>query len=236
MTALPYNSLAWALGAVAMLVFGYKSRRSFQTAANPVSGYYAWFGFLVGTAMVLFSVPELLGLPDTVLIATYYASYFILFGGLIVQSKLDWYVLLRHRIRFAWIGWPVGLISAAAWLGMLGHSRIDRHPHVAGFFDPTFSVTLEAVLYLVVLLPMAWAFFLQTSKGGWLGRFKALVIGLTYVGISLSAAYDAVSLHNSDSLSDTWVNAAFFGIFLLANLLSSPAKKPETPPAIQPAA
>ncbi|HVE80948.1 MAG TPA: hypothetical protein VNA68_02295 [Candidatus Dormibacteraeota bacterium] len=215
----PFNSVAWVVGAAGTLLLSYKSYKNWQKNQDPFSKYLAWFGLVTGIGLAFLGIPPILSSDETWLRIPYLIGQDLVFLGFLVQARIVWWLYLHNKMSFGVpalvTAIPLLYASSQAWMG----SMVDRQPDFVTFVQPR-EVTVILGATLLVLFVATGLFFLWQVRrqASALAKIKASVIGMTYVIIGLSVGGHNLFYGYGTTPLSTVFNLGFF-IALIISLL-----------------
>lgn len=219
---LPLNTIGWGIGALAVLLFGYKSWRSYQSSGNYLSKYFGIFGLVMGTAFVLLSVPSFFTDSRDVLRATYLASDLLVYSGFLLQVPVLWFVGLKQSVRLPVLLVPAVAISAVGWVDNVRHFDVAVVGRIVEFYDSPLALQLQTALLFLIIIPTG-LFFLREGVREYTGgskraSAKSIIIGTAYVVVGFIVAINNLQARGIDSVESSITNIVIFSAMFIALL------------------
>lgn len=227
---IPINTIGWGMGALALLLFGYKSWSGYKDSGSYLNKYFGLFGFVMGAAFILLSVPSFFTKDTDVLRATYLASDLLVYTGFMLQVPILWFVGLKNRVRLSFLLTLAVSIAAVAWVDNVRHFDVVAAGKIVEFYDSVLSLQLQTSLLLLIIIPIGLFFLVQATKG-LLGRrrkqlvAKPFVIGIAYVVVGSIVAVNNMQDRGLDSVESGLTNIVVFTAMIIALLLPSAKRR-----------
>ncbi|HUY84928.1 MAG TPA: hypothetical protein VMU97_00220 [Candidatus Dormibacteraeota bacterium] len=184
----PISSFSWFIGGVACLLMGVKSLQSYRHSRVELSKYITWFSFIVGVALVFFSVPSFFTLDLRTLRLLDMVGEGFFYGSMIAQAAIVWCLILRSRIPMYVLTVPVGLLGLASWLYAIPKAIIYfSASNFITYLDPRFSTLVIATLMIFLFVPVGIYFLrLAPRQSGFKAVLNSVIFGMVYLGIGLT--------------------------------------------------
>lgn len=217
----PFNSLSWSVGSLAVLLFGYRSWLSWRQTGSQLSKYFGWFGFVLGTSLGFAALPAYFSTDGATLRTYFVLGDSLLYAALLIQARIMWFIGLKHKIAFGWILAPALVASAVSWVAELLGTSVNYSSDFLHFQYPQLSSWIIAAMLVGIILPGGIFFIREGLRAGSVhvsSTFKAVSIGLAYLLIGGSSAYNYAFHRGADTLESTTVNLVLF-VFMIAALL-----------------
>jgi len=179
MYPIPSNVLPYIIGVPVVTYFGWRALKNYRRLHNPLSGYFAWTGFLAGLTFTFWSLPLLFTRDSTVLAISNIIADFFLACLYIVNASLVYYLAIRGRISKHLFMSPFKILSIGGWLA----SSYGYWNNGVAVVDGLFTYTLPPVSLAVQVILLTNLFivgFLLLSKLSELstGRSRTSLIGI----------------------------------------------------------
>src|SRR5919109_5081872 len=113
---LPLNSVQWAVGSLAVGVFGIKNFVRYKQTHNYLNSSLAWFGITLAVGLALTSFAEFFTRDVGVLHTFNLVSEVFISAAFVIKSRLLWHMVLKNRIPYWIIFLPVLAIAVWGWI------------------------------------------------------------------------------------------------------------------------
>ena len=225
---LPLSSIAWFIGAVALIILGVKSLLGYRRSRVELSKYITWFALVVSVALFFFSVPSFFTLNLRTLLPLDMAGEGFFYGGMIAQAAIVWCLILRSRVNMYVLTVPVGLISLASWLYAIPRARIFfSAKDFVTYLDPRFSTLVIAGLMIFLFVPVGIYFLrLAPRQSGFKAVLNSVVFGLVYLGIGLINGGFEIATGQVMTPTSVFGIILFFIFLLVVAIWPRPNSKP----------
>lgn len=213
---IPLNAIAWSLGVPGGAIFTYKTARIYVNQRNPLAGLYSIVFGLLMLSFCFFGFPGWFTHDTKALTLAYYFADFFLLASFIAQAYLLWFVGLKTRInKWAILGPTILLITTIFVLDLMG-SRSFYQPNLILNVDPTLSLGLKTILYLIIPWPLAYFIIrIGTQQTSAAAQAKSIIIGLAYFALSTGSVFSNIFDNGADTISSSSINIVCFIIFFI---------------------
>ncbi len=229
MIHVPINAITWSLGAAALYTFAWKSWRSYRWTKNPLARMYLVLGLTFGTGLFFFGVPGLFTQNLHILRYTYFLADLFVQISLQAALWLLWFLGLRNQVRLYYIylvsiPFSAVLMTLQALTSQVG---LSQSPYLIVYTDKPAVLILKSIIYLAVAMPIGYFLIHQVpSQVSLRAKLKSLMAGMTFILVGLAATINNIFDKGSDTADSAIIVAGFFIIFLIVQLMRSPASSP----------
>lgn len=217
---IPLNTYCWLVGAATLIVLGTKSVVGYRKSRLQLSKYMAWFSWVFLPCLLAFSVPALFTLDPGTILTTSLIGEFFFFMGLVAQSAILWFLILRRYVPVYYVTVPTALIGAACWLYDIPNSRIVLEQGFINYYDPRIVSIIIAVMMTVLFVPVGVYFIRAASMQSSLkATIASFALGMMYIGIGLSTASEELIARQLLTPYSAVVNLIIAAVVLVSLLL-----------------
>jgi hypothetical protein len=222
---IPINSISWLFGALACFALGIKSLLAYRKSYNLLTKYIAWFGMIMGTALLFFSVPTFFLLDTEQLRPAWVIGEFLVYSSLVVQAMILWALTLRTKVSVYLPAIAAGIVGFASWANAAPHLTLYLDTNFIGYNEPRLSTLGMALLFSVLFIPVGFHFMKATLRQNeFKARLMTFVLGMVYVGTGVSTASHLIAIGQVASITSSLGNLGFFLILLGATAWPRRAK------------
>ncbi len=205
-----------------MVMFAYKSWRSYRHTNNPLARIYFWITTTLSVAFVFFGLPPLFTENTHVLKYTYFMADLFVQLSMQAMAWLVWYVGLRGTVRLRTVILFTSLLSLCVLIAQLLTSQafVSQAKHLVVYTDQMPALILKSLIYLSVGLPLGY--FMLRQVGHQLSlraKAKSFLAGIIFIVVSGAATYNNIFDKGSDTVGSTLVLAVIFLSFLIVSAL-----------------
>ncbi len=225
---IPTNLYSWAIGSIAMTLFGIRSLKRWRVTANPMSRYFGWFAILVGITMGFYGWPGFFTSDVRWLRLGYLVGSLFFYISLTLQARILWFVALKRWVRYRWLLFITIALDAFALANEIPSSRVSITDKFLHYHYSAWSGNTVGLMLVALVLPLSVVFLNQAIHSHSLkAKLKSLGIGLVYVVVGSSTFNTAVIYHGSDAPSTGTVDLLGFSVLLIVMLI--PHRGPKIP-------
>lgn len=229
MVHVPINAITWSLGAAALYTFALKSWLSYRRTHNPLAQMYYVLGLAFGTGLFFFGVPGLFTQNLHILRYTYFLADFFVQVSMQAALWLLWFLGLRSRLRLSYLYIMTIPFSAVLMTlqALTSQVSLSQSPYLIVYTDKPAVLILKSIIYLAVAMPIGYFLIRQVpSQISLRAKLKSLTAGMTFILVGLAATINNIFDKGSDTADSAIIVAGFFVIFLIVQLMRSPASSP----------
>lgn len=180
MYPIPSNVLPYLIGVPVVTYFGWRALKNYRRLHNPLSGYFAWTGFLAGLTFACWSLPLFFTRDSTILAISNIIADFFLACLYIVNASLVYYLALQSRFSKKLFMTPFIVLAIVGWLANSYSYWHDGVAVVDGLFTYTLS-SLSLATQVILLTNLFIVGIMLLSKLSELstGRSRTSLIGVS---------------------------------------------------------
>jgi hypothetical protein len=217
---IPLNTYCWLVGAVTLIVLGMKSVIGYRKSRLELSKYMAWFSWVFLPCLLAFSVPALFTLDPGIIRTTSLIGEFFFFMGLVTQSAILWFLILRRYMPIYYVTGPTAALGTACWLYDIARSRVVLEQGFINYYDPRIVSIIIALMMTALFVPVGVYFIRAASlQSSFKATIASFALGMMYIGIGLSTASEELIARQLLTPYSAVVNLIIAAFVLLALLL-----------------
>lgn len=222
MFGIPYNSISWMIGFVAVYTFAFRSWMAYRKTGNEIAKIYFGMSLAFGLGFLFYGVLTLFTFNPIYLFKSYIFSEFAVQIGIQFQVWLLWFIGLRNMIRLRHLLCASITFSVLILIIEIFTSRafISQSPLLFISKDIPIALGLKCMLYIATSWPLGYFFIKQSGlQQNLKSQLTSIATGLIFIVISSATVLNSIVAGGSDSYESAVVNAAVFLIFLAVNLI-----------------
>lgn len=219
---IPYNSITWILGSLALMAFGLRSFFAYRESGNEIAKIYCGISLSFAVGFLLFGLPAVFTIDTTKLIKTYVLSEAFIQLGMQFQVWLLWFIGLRNRVRLRYLLLASGLMSASIVVieAFTSRYKIMTNPLFFVSMDIPLALIMKSILYIAVCWPLGYFFIVQARhQASFRSKLTSYVTGLVFLIISAGAVASCITSGGGDTYSSSVIDSIVFIGFLVVNLI-----------------
>lgn len=226
-TPIPFNTIVWGIGSIGLLLFGYRNWTVYLQSNNYLNRYFALFGLVLGVSLGFTAFPLVFSHNMDTVRPYFLAGDLLLYGAILVQARIMWYIGLKHRVAFSTIITPAIAASLLSWGIEVQRAQLSLESNFVHYHYPTLSSWIIAALLAFIILPAGFFFIrrgIAERKRAPGAAVKSVAIGTAYLLIGGGSAYNYAFNHGADTLSASSINFIFY-LVLIAVVVVPPVRK-----------
>ena len=218
MFGIPYNSMAWLIGAVSVFLFSWKSFLAYKESGNQIARIYFWLSMAFGIGFLAYALPPIFVRDENIIKITYILSEAGVQIGLLIQIWLLWFIGLRNKVRLRYL-YAVGVPYSAAIIlieALTSTVTINPAPLLIAQSDITIALIMKYINFFVICWPLGYFFIVQaklqpTTKA----RITSITTGLIFIIVSAGA----ITAGGGDTVTSSLIDGIIFFFFIIINLI-----------------
>jgi hypothetical protein len=214
-------AIAWCVAGLAFFATGIRSYVQSRKAHNSLSQDIGVFGIILGLGSLLFYIVPFGTFTDQQAIEIGRIAAAITYASFIVQSRIAWYLFLKGKVAFWWVGLATAAVSAVIFVRDYNTFHLqDTANGLTWVRTDQYSPIIMGFLTLALLVPVGIAILRKGLYGPneFRKRINALIIGAVYTVIGSVVALSDLFYHSSSTLSEVGV-MLLLGVLLLVIVL-----------------
>lgn len=222
MFGIPYNSIAWLLGAFAVFTFGFRSLLAYRETGNQVAKIYFGMTMAFGLGFFTYGILGLYTINPNKILVSYVLGDLGVQIGIQFQVWLLWFIGLRNRLRLRYL-----LIASSSFSAILmileaftSKVSINQSPLLFISTDIPLVLVMKCILYMGVSWPLGYFFLTQSRMQPTVrARITSISTGLLFLIVSIAAVVNSITSGGSDSYESALIDAGIFIVFWVVNLI-----------------